>query len=307
MGTAVVENLATQPVVRLPGTRFGRLINQMSTLDRITAADRAVVNFLAPKRMLPNFKQRAALSTAQVVMHEVDGLMLRTYVWNNIPGSPYVVLGHGFMMNAASMLGFVKPLLQAGFSVVVWDQPGHGESDGESTFVHTWAEAFATIGQSYAPLAGIIGFSLSGTTALKALAENPSFKCPQIVCINSPRQVNTVMVGYLLKHGCSPDLLPAMHVAAAFRGWYLPAEETCFMAAGRGLPQTRCHFVQDQNDAVASAAEAKYWASTVHNATLEWTSGLQHQGILGRDQHIARIVSYLDSQCEMPRKLRSRM
>jgi pimeloyl-ACP methyl ester carboxylesterase len=46
---------------------------------------------------------------------------------------PAVLLMHGWGGARAQMTGFVDPLLFAGYRVVAYDQPAHGESDGRMT------------------------------------------------------------------------------------------------------------------------------------------------------------------------------
>jgi len=47
--------------------------------------------------------------------------------------NPKVLLMHGWGGARAQMTGFVNPLLKAGYFVVSYDQPAHGESDGAQT------------------------------------------------------------------------------------------------------------------------------------------------------------------------------
>lgn len=81
---------------------------------------------------------------------------------------PTVLLMHGWGGARAQMTGFVEPLLAAGYRVVAYDQPAHGESDGmltnlleisptmdlimqrEGTFDAIIAHSFGTIVTSYA-------------------------------------------------------------------------------------------------------------------------------------------------------------
>ncbi|MFM8368749.1 MAG: alpha/beta fold hydrolase, partial [Chloroflexota bacterium] len=48
---------------------------------------------------------------------------------------PTILLMHGWGGARAQMTGFVEPLLAAGYRVVAYDQPAHGESDGKMTNV----------------------------------------------------------------------------------------------------------------------------------------------------------------------------
>ena len=60
-----------------------------------------------------------------------DGGELMVTTWGD--SGPVVLLMHGWGGARAQMTGFVEPLLSAGYRVVAYDQPAHGESDGTMT------------------------------------------------------------------------------------------------------------------------------------------------------------------------------
>ncbi len=60
-----------------------------------------------------------------------DGGELAVTTWGD--SGPTVLLMHGWGGALAQMTGFVAPLLSAGYRVVAYDQPAHGESDGKMT------------------------------------------------------------------------------------------------------------------------------------------------------------------------------
>ena len=60
-------------------------------------------------------------------------------------GSPAVLLLHGWGGSRAQMTGFVNPLLAAGYRVVTFDQPAHGESDGKTTNILEIAPALGAL------------------------------------------------------------------------------------------------------------------------------------------------------------------
>src|SRR5215212_7536071 len=59
-----------------------------------------------------------------------EGGELAVTTWGE---GPAVLLMHGWGGARAQMTGFVEPLLGAGYRVVAYDQPAHGESDGKMT------------------------------------------------------------------------------------------------------------------------------------------------------------------------------
>jgi len=60
-----------------------------------------------------------------------DGGELAVTTWGS--SGPAVLLMHGWGGARAQMTGFVDPLLFAGYRVVAYDQPAHGESNGKLT------------------------------------------------------------------------------------------------------------------------------------------------------------------------------
>lgn len=64
---------------------------------------------------------------------------------------PAVLLMHGWGGARAQMTGFVDPLLFAGYRVVAFDQPGHGESTGTMTNLLEIAPTMDLIAQREGP------------------------------------------------------------------------------------------------------------------------------------------------------------
>jgi len=269
---------------------FGQAINDLQAVNASLAAEEALMKFLSPARMMPNAQQREFLDAAELSTIMVTGIPIKTYTWSKNAESPWVMLSHGFMMNAATMLNFVQPLLLAGYQVVTWDHCAHGESGGNWTDMRVWVQSVLTIAQTHTPLAGIVGFSVGGTTALMALAQNPHFQCPVVTCINSPTQIDTVLRGFLQKHGCNPDLIPLMHQVAAEKTILLPEQIRAVLPRCHKFPSTRLVLIQDHNDPIASIPEAEYFASHARNARIEFTQGLKHHGGLS-NPHVAHLVT----------------
>jgi alpha-beta hydrolase superfamily lysophospholipase len=67
------------------------------------------------------------------------------------------------------MVGFVRPLLDAGFHVLAFDQPAHGASAGRRATVVDFAAATAAVAAKVDRVYGVIGHSLGATGAFLAL------------------------------------------------------------------------------------------------------------------------------------------
>lgn len=286
--------------------------DQHNTSRLLGHAETVLMKFLRPRRMIPTPAQRKLFEATEVETFTVDvaSVPIRTYVFGGrttanspSPSQRTVLLSHGFLMNAASMLKFVRPLRSAGFRVVVWDHCGHGESGGDFTDLRVWVRTVRVMVERYAPIAGVVGFSMGGTVALMALADREwaqerrqkqehaaleegehavAPRVPALVCVNPPTQTDTVLKGFLRARGydrlAADEMVALVHRVAEQKNVFLPERVRQILSGARGaLAATRVLVVQDRHDSVASVGEA------------EWVvDHLRVQPGSGREQGLAR-------------------
>lgn len=101
-----------------------------------------------------------------------------------------VLLVHGWTGQALFMAGFVRPLIEAGFTVLAMDLPGHGGSSGRELNFPLAIEAIEAVTRGHLPLAGIIGHSFGGAVAISAVAGGVATVAPlaarRIVTVAAP-------------------------------------------------------------------------------------------------------------------------
>jgi len=89
-------------------------------------------------------------------------------------GPPVAYLVHGWGGWRGQLDGFVAPLVGAGWRVVAFDAPGHGESDpgpegaGRSTVLE-FAAALEAVAAAHGPAAAVVAHSLGATAAVVAI------------------------------------------------------------------------------------------------------------------------------------------
>ena len=271
-----------------PLSPLGKEINELRTQSFELAAEKALMAFLRPPRMLPNPHQRSLLNTAERSTIQIDGKGIVTYTWTKRANAPTVLLSHGYGTSAAMWLDFVQPLLDAGLRVVACDQAGHGESEGDwgntRIFIHT-LEALAL---RYPPLAAIVGHSVGASMALIALADNPLIECPRLVCLNPPTHMDAVLCRFLQGIGCSADLSPRMQQIMDEKRVLSPGHVRHVQLSPE--IQKRILFVLDRDDKLVDATDAEYIATALAHSTLEMTQSLGHFGGV-KDANVVRLVT----------------
>jgi len=108
----------------------------MTTLETTTLKHQAIVEkayqaFFSPSQYEAKPRDLKVVAQGNNYRLPFDGGELAVTTWGE--NGPTVLLMHGWGGARAQMTGFVTPLLAAGYRVVAYDQPAHGESDGQMT------------------------------------------------------------------------------------------------------------------------------------------------------------------------------
>jgi pimeloyl-ACP methyl ester carboxylesterase len=118
--------------------------------------------------------RRRALATdpGDALIHRmaVGGEQISMYIWGDPAAQPYVLLAHGWSSHGLRFLSWIKPLRDAGYAVVGFDQAAHGRSTGERTHLMQFAEVLGDVGRHYGKASAVVGHSLGGTATLLALS-----------------------------------------------------------------------------------------------------------------------------------------
>lgn len=84
---------------------------------------------------------------------------------------PAVLLVHGWASHATHMGRMVGPLVSAGYRVVAFDAPAHGDSSGDATDMVQFAAAIAAVAADVGPLHAVVGHSFGAAMALYAVRD----------------------------------------------------------------------------------------------------------------------------------------
>ena len=80
------------------------------------------------------------------------------------------MLVHGWEGRGTQLGAFVQPLVEAGFSVVAFDAPGHGDSPERQLYLTDLADCIADVAAEIGPLHAIVAHSFGAAAVLLAHA-----------------------------------------------------------------------------------------------------------------------------------------
>lgn len=142
----------------------------LGTLSPVLAGRVAARLFMrAPRRWRGDAAQAARLAAATRFEVAHAGQHLVAWRWG-AAGAPTVLLAHGWGGSAAQLTGLVGPLVHAGYQVVAFDAPGHGDSPGTHSSLPGFAAALTSVARVAGPLHAVVAHSMGGASTSLAIA-----------------------------------------------------------------------------------------------------------------------------------------
>lgn len=278
----------------IPGVSTGTRLLLRCFYDLLTraspelAAQFALALFTTPVHQTLTHTARAILHEAFASVLEVNGKRVRVFCW---PGAgPTILLAHGWSSRAGRLAAFVEPLRRAGFEVLAFDAPAHGDSSGTQSRLADYIETLRAVIASAGPVHGIVAHSF-GARASLLLAARKLADVRALALLSMPPDVSYMLSQFKLVLNLRPDVQQLLDRAlmARFGGEidrHVPEQH----AQGVRIPVLLLH---DSDDDVAPVAHANALAHQLPLAQLTLTRGLNHCGLLTHTPAIEAAVTFM--------------
>lgn len=257
----------------LEGVRLG--FRALSATSHSLATIAAESLFRRPRRhRRPNW-ERAILEqgTRAAIAHA--GATLPAWTFGE---GPLVLLVHGWEGRGSQLGAHVEPLVRAGYRVVAFDAPGHGDADGDRSSVIEIAQALRSVIDHFGAPHAIVAHSVGCVASTFVLGRVPLPAQPKLVFYAPPLSPKRFTEYFARTVGVSEEVRESMAKRVEDRyGIALSELEMLAAARNRSEPLLVLHDDKD-HDVSLSAGEAlvRAWKG----AKLVATSGLGHRRIL---------------------------
>jgi pimeloyl-ACP methyl ester carboxylesterase len=245
-----------------------------------------MVLFRRPPRHRDSESERAALQGSERLDLSLDGRAVAIWRWGR---GPAVLLVHGWGSRGSRLSSFIAPLIDAGFSVVAFDAPGHGASAGRLSSLPQFIAAIAGVSRAVGGVEAIVAHSMGGAATTLAMARGVAAR--RVVFLApaaDPAGYSERFAGLI---GLTPSVLARMkqNIERRFgQRW----EEFDVLAAARTMTPPLLVF-HDREDRDVPWSDGAAIAAAWPGAELVSTMGLGHRRIVQDPQVVARAVGFL--------------
>jgi pimeloyl-ACP methyl ester carboxylesterase len=270
----------------------------MTALETTTLKNQAFVKkayqaFFSPSQYEVKPRDREIIESGNNYRLPFDGGELAVTTWGE--SRPAVLLMHGWGGARAQMTGFVEPLLQAGYRVVAYDQPAHGESDGKLTNLLEIAPTLDLIKEREGNFDAIIGHSF-GTLVTSYALVNRSFPPPsRLVYFGAFNRLLDSLPRFQVLAGLPDVLIDGLRdtIYENFGKDVLDAIVNETMTPKIDIPALLFH---DKADNVTPIEDSRAIARAWKSARLIETEGLGHRGALQTSAVHEQVVDFIKGQ-----------
>jgi hypothetical protein len=244
--------------------------------------------FFAPRMGRLTESERRWLETGRVFKFVVHGKTVLGRQYGNGPGVLFI---HGWNGRSTNFHRFFNPVLEAGYSVIAFDAPAHGFSEGKTTNFFEFTDAVKAILKSdkHDGIMHVIAHSLGAGATINAMAmEKQNIDMTLIAPALDP--------GKLLTRAFSHFGIPE----SIWRSIIGRLEQQLEYNLDRDIParlidgiKSRLLIVHDKSDKTTPYEDSKVVSAAYSHVCLFTTKGLGHKRILKDDTVIEQVVNRL--------------
>jgi len=269
----------------------------MTTLEPATTKYQGVVKkvyqaFFSPSQYEVKPADREVIERGNNYRLPFVGGELAITTWGE--SGPAVLLMHGWGGARAQMTGFVNPLLSAGYRVVAYDQPAHGESDGKLTNLLEIAPTMDLIKEKEGNFDAIIAHSF-GTLITSYALVNRNFPPPsRLVYFGAFNQLLESLPRFQVLANLSDEVTDGLRnmIYENFGEGVLDAIVNETLVQKINISALMFH---DKSDNVTPVEDSRAIARVWKNAHFIETEGLGHRGALQSSEIHDQVVEFLKS------------
>ena len=248
-------------------------------------------HFFTPLRYQPSEAALAFAFQGRALQIKVDGL---TLYGRRLGQGPAVLFVHGWNGGGLQFYSYFKAFMDAGYSVMAFDAPGHGRSEGRASNYFLFSNMIravlnSTEGQD---IVAVVGHSLGASAVVNAL-DKETF-APATVLIAPAMRLKEILYNTFSYYGMPVAILSELlGLLERCHGYDLRIDNPYLMAL---QSEKKALVVHDRNDPTTPYHDSARVADRNPHYDLYGTRGLGHKGVLRDPVVIETVLTYVRQQ-----------
>lgn len=231
--------------------------------------------------------ERAALARARREHWVFEGKTIQLYRWGK--GSRRALLAHGWAGHGGQWGGLAEHLAAEGYSVLAFDGPAHGRSEGRHTNLFDFARTIGALLEREGGADLLVAHSFGSAASVLALSRLPAGTVDRLVLITSPDRLSDIIGAFTRHIGIDASGRERIFSYIA-RRFSRPVSDMQVSLLGPTIPAASVLLLHDPADRILPFANAERIAAHWPQARLVPLPGRGHYRILW-DTETYRIVA----------------
>ena len=246
-------------------------------------------HFFKPKHYPVSEQEKILLQTGIPFELELHHKILRCWKWGK---GPYIILVHGWNGHGSQYLYIIKRLISAGFSVVIFDGPAHGQSEGthSSYFQMTDAVRRLIYYINSKNILGFIGHSFGASAIINAISKENVTK--KNILLAPALNIQKILEDTFVYYGIPIDILYKL-ISEYEQKFGYSMEQDNPLNILKSIKQELL-IIHDVDDTITPYDESKHISLNYNNIQIITTNGLGHKRILIDPWVTDCILDYLE-------------
>ena len=235
-------------------------------------------------------EEKRTLDTGSTFQIEIHGKTIQGWKWGK---GPSILFVHGWNGRGIQLHRFFDLVTQAGYSVVTFDAPAHGESSGHTSSYFEWTDTIrAILNSHHFEIVAMVGHSLGGSAVINALSKE-QISMPTAL-IAPVFKLKEILYSTFKLYGI-PEAVYRRAIAEYERrfGYTMQNDNPHRLLS---TLDNDLFVIHDRQDQAIPFQDSKDMAMNWPNIHIKETEGLGHRRILTDNDVVEAVVGYLIDQ-----------
>ena len=242
-------------------------------------------------------EERRIMDEARETNVRVRSSRLSVYEWKK--GADIVLLVHGWRGRASQFNVLVRSLRARGFSVLAFDAPASGNSEGTTADIADYIDTMRKLQRIYGDFAGVVGHSFGALAALSAV--NEGLVARRVVGVGSIPDASYLLSSFAEQRQLTPETMEALVERFQFtRGLGDLDIRDRFSGLKNPVAVPTLFVHDDDDDRVPSRYSEQLHAAHGPSSRLLLTQDHGHSAVLAAGEVVDGIVDFLAEGADVP-------